>query len=214
MSVEELKEILHEKYPEVEVREIQYEDIVFEERVRLKCCHCKNYKEKWTCPGKMPELDYRKIISEYEHKAVVISKVAMHVGAGARSETETTAGERSERETTAGARSETETTAGERRETDGVMKKFREGVVLLHRAMLYMEGELFKRNNAMAESFIGCSCQLCEEGCAAEKCRHPEQARVPWDATGCNVVKTLEKIGIQVTFPATEYMYQYGLFVW
>jgi hypothetical protein len=35
MSVEELKEILHEKYPEVEVREIQYEDIVFEERVRL-----------------------------------------------------------------------------------------------------------------------------------------------------------------------------------
>lgn len=184
MSAEELKEILHEKYPEVEVREIQYKDIVFEERVRLKCCHCKNYKEKWTCPGKMPELDYRQIISEYEHKAVVISKSALHVG------------------------------AGERRETDGVMKKFREGVVLLHRAMLYMEGELFKRNNAMAESFIGCSCQLCEEGCAAEKCRHPEQARVPWDATGCNVVKTLEKIGIQVTFPATEYMYQYGLFVW
>lgn len=204
MSVEELKEILHEKYPEVEVREIQYEDIVFEERVRLKCCHCKNYKEKWTCPGKMPELDYRKIINEYEHKAVVISKVALHVGAGAWSETETTAGERCE----------TETTAGERRETDGVMKKFREGVVLLHRAMLYMEGELFKRNNTMAESFIGCSCQLCEEGCAAEKCRHPEQARVPWDATGCNVVKTLEKIGIQVTFPATEYMYQYGLFLW
>ncbi len=194
MSAEELKEILHEKYPEVEVREIQYEDIVFEERVRLKCCHCKNYKEKWTCPGKMPELDYRKIISEYEHKAVVISKVAIHEGAG--------------------AQSETETTAGERRETDGVMKKFREGVVLLHRAMLYMEGELFKRNNAMAESFIGCSCQLCEEGCAVEKCRHPEQARVPWDATGCNVVKTLEKIGIQVTFPATEYMYQYGLFLW
>lgn len=189
-----MKEILHEKYPEVEVREIQYEDIVFEERVRLKCCHCKNYKEKWTCPGKMPELDYRKIINEYEHKAVVIGKVALHVGAGARSETETTAGERSE--------------------TDGVMKKFREGVVLLHRAMLYMEGELFKRNNAMAESFIGCSCQLCEEGCAAEKCRHPEQARVPWDATGCNVVKTLERIGVKVEFPATEYMYQYGLFVW
>ena len=63
MSVEELKEILHAKYPEVEVREIQYKDIVFEERVRLKCCHCKNYKEKWTCPGKMPELDYRQIIN-------------------------------------------------------------------------------------------------------------------------------------------------------
>ena len=197
MSIEELKEILHEKYPEVEMREIQYNDIVFEERVRLKCCHCKNYKEKWTCPGKMPELDYRKIINEYEHKAVVISKVAIHVGAGERSETETTAGERSERDS-----------------GDEIMKKFREGVVLLHRVMLYMEGELFKRNNAMAESFIGCSCQLCEEGCAAEKCRHHEQARVPWDATGCNVVKTLEKIGIQVTFPATEYMYQYGLFLW
>ena len=176
MSIEELKEILQEKYPEMEVREIQYEDIVFEERVRLKCCHCKNYKEKWTCPGKLPELDYRKIISEYAHMAVLIGKVPM--------------------------------------KGNVTQEQFREAVVKLHKAMLYLEGELFKRNNAMAESFIGCSCQLCEEGCAAEKCRHPEQARVPWDATGCNVVKTLEKIGIQVTFPATEYMYQYGLFVW
>ena len=93
-------------------------------------------------------------------------------------------------------------------------EQFREAVVKLHKAMLYLEGELFKRNNAMAESFIGCSCQLCEEGCAAEKCRHPEQARVPWDATGCNVVKTLERIGVKVEFPAKEYIYQYGLFVW
>ena len=176
MSVEELKEILHAKYPEVEVREIQYEDIVFEERVRLKCCHCKNYKEKWTYPGKMPALDYRKIISEYEHQAVVISKVAMKGSV--------------------------------------TQEQFREAVVKLHKAMLYLERELFKRNNAMAESFIGCSCQLCEEGCAAEQCRHPEQARVPWDATGCNVVKTLERIGVKVEFPATEYMYQYGLFLW
>ena len=176
MSAEELKEILHEKYPEVEVREIQYEDIVFEERVRLKCCHCKNHGVKWTCPGKMPELDYRQIINEYEHKAVVISKVAMKGSV--------------------------------------TQEQFREAVVKLHKAMLYLEGELFKRNNAMAESFIGCSCQLCEEGCAAEKCRHPEQARVPWDATGCNVVKTLERIGVKVEFPAKEYIYQYGLFVW
>ncbi len=176
MSIEELKEILQEKYPEMEVREIQYEDIVFEERVRLKCCHCKNYKEKWTCPGKLPELDYRKIISEYAHMAVLIGKVPM--------------------------------------KGNVTQEQFREAVVKLHKAMLYLEGELFKRNNAMAESFIGCSCQLCEEGCAAEKCRHPEQARVPWDATGCNVVKTLERIGVKVEFPAKEYIYQYGLFVW
>ena len=176
MSIEELKEILQEKYPEMEVREIQYEDIVFEERVRLKCCHCKNYKEKWTCPGKLPELDYRKIISEYAHMAVLIGKVPM--------------------------------------KGNVTQEQFREAVVKLHKAMLYLERELFKRNNAMAESFIGCSCQLCEEGCAAEKCRHPEQARVPWDATGCNVVKTLERIGVKVEFPAKEYIYQYGLFVW
>ena len=176
MSIEELKEILQEKYPEMEVREIQYEDIVFEERVRLKCCHCKNYKEKWTCPGKLPELDYRKIISEYAHMAVLIGKVPM--------------------------------------KGNVTQEQFREAVVKLHKAMLYLEGELFKRNNAMAESFIGCSCQLCEEGCAADKCRHPEQARLPWDATGCNVVKTLERIGVKVEFPAKEYIYQYGLFVW
>ncbi len=178
MSLDGIRDILQSKYPEMDVVAIRHDDLVFEERVRLKCMHCTNYREKWTCPGRLPDLDFRRIINEYEHLAVIISHQKLEV----------------------------------RNQKSDV--RFREAANGLHRAMLYLEGELFKRGNAMAEAFIGCGCQLCEGGCPKEGCAHPEQARVPWDATGCNVVKTLANIGISVEFPPKEYVYQYGLLAW
>ena len=175
--IEELRELVRIEYPEVEIVAIRIEDLVFEERVKLKCLHCRNYGNKWTCPGRLPQLDYRKIVSEYEHAVVVISKV-------------------------------------ENRQSEVENGVFRQAANTLHKAMLYMESELLKRNHPLAESFIGCNCQLCRDGCPSEGCAYPEQARLPWDAIGCNVVKTLEHIGIRVVFPPQEYIYQYGLLVW
>ena len=178
MEIEQLKQILQSKYPEMDVLPIRHEDLVYEERVRLKCFQCRNYRAKWTCPGRLPNMDFRKIIGEYEHLAVIVRRQKSDV-------------------------------------RDQISEiRFREAANGLHRAMLYLEGELFKRGNAMAEAFIGCGCQLCEGGCPKEGCAHPEQARVPWDATGCNVVKTLANIGIRVEFPPKEHMCQYGLFAW
>lgn len=177
MQSDELKEIITSRFPEIDVKPIGISDLVFEERVRLKCLHCPNYGVKWTCPGRLPRLDFPKLIGEYSHAAVVINRV-------------------------------------ERRASDDDSRALRQATNTLHRAMLYAEGELLKRNNVMAEAFIGCNCQLCEDGCPKEGCAHPTEARVPWDATGCNVVKTLVKIGITVTFPPQEYIYQYGLLVW
>lgn len=175
--IEELKELVRTEYAEVEIMAVGIEDLVFEERVRLKCLHCPNYGVKWTCPGKLPQLDFRKILNEYDHAAVVISKV-------------------------------------ENRQSDVKNGAFRQAANTLHKAMLYMERELFKRNHPMAEAFIGCNCQLCKDGCPVEGCAHPAEARLPWDATGCNVVKTLEKVGVHVVFPPEAYIYQYGLLVW
>ena len=161
MTTDELRSILHERYPEMDAVSIRQEDIVFEERVRLKCFHCRNYMGKWTCPGHLPQIDFQKLIGEYDNLAVVISRSAME----------------------------------------------------LHKAMLYLEAELLKRNNPLAQSFIGGCCELCEGGCAPDRCAHPEQARIPWDAIGCNVTRSLANIGIQVDFTGKNAC-RYGLLVW
>lgn len=85
---------------------------------------------------------------------------------------------------------------------------------MVHRAMLYLEGELYKRNNTLALSFIGGSCKLCKNGCSKEQCANPSLSRVPWEATSCNVISTLKNIGIEVVFPPKDYLYRYGLFLW
>ncbi len=48
----------------VQVKPISYTRLIFEERVSLKCFQCRNYNVKWTCPPKIPRLDYAKILSE------------------------------------------------------------------------------------------------------------------------------------------------------
>lgn len=170
MSVEDIRELLQSKYSEMEAVSIRHEDIVFEERVKLKCFHCKNYRTKWTCPGHLPPLDFRRVLNEYEHLAVIVS------GKVPQSEYKQSGNE-------------------------------------LHNAMLYLESELMKRNNPMAQSFIGGYCALCKDGCPADKCAHPEQARISWDATGCNVVASLANIGIHVDF-AGDTITRYGLLAW
>ncbi len=46
------------------IKEVKTKDIVFEERIKLKCFYCNNYNKKWTCPPKIPKVDYKKIIKE------------------------------------------------------------------------------------------------------------------------------------------------------
>ena len=161
VNFSELRDILKQKYPDLDIMAIRQEDLVFEERVRLKCFQCSNYRTKWTCPGHLPPFDFRRLIGEYEHLAVVVSHSATE----------------------------------------------------LHRTMLYLESELMKHNNPLSQSFIGGCCELCEGGCSSDRCAHPEQARIPWDATGCNVTRTLANIGIQVDFTGKESC-RYGLLVW
>ena len=197
MEINELQDILKAQYPLLEAVEIRSEDLVFEERVRLKCFQCSNYRKKWTCPGNLTQLDFRKIISEYEHLAVVSLKrsAVSNQESGVSGQQSAVSNQQS----------------GVSNQESAVW--YREAGNELHRAMLYLETEMMKRNNALAQSFIGGSCELCEGGCPADKCAHPEQARVPWDATGCNVVRTLANIGIHVDFTGKD-ICRYGLFVW
>lgn len=172
MEIEQIRDILQAKYPDMDAVAIRYEDLVFEERVRLKCFQCRNYRTKWTCPGRLPAFDFPRLLGEYEHMAVIVAK------------------------------------------GDGeIEEQIREAGNQLHRAMLHLEKELFNRNEPMAVSFIGGSCELCKDGCNKDACVHPEQARIPWDATGCNVTRSLANIGVDVDFSGKD-VCRYGLLVW
>ena len=181
MSIDELNTILRAKYPDIRAVAIRHEDMVFEERVKLKCFHCRNYRTKWTCPGHLPQLDFRQLISEYEHLAVIVSRSEM--------KDNNTAAQTSQ-------------------------EFYRDTANGLHRAMLYLESELFKSGNPLAQSFIGGSCELCKNGCPPDACAHPDQARIPWDATGCNVTRTLANIGLTVDFNDRTHLTRYGLLLW
>lgn len=172
MEIEQIRDILQAKYSDMDAVAIRYENLVFEERVRLKCFQCRNYRTKWTCPGRLPAFDFLRLLGEYVHMAVIVAK------------------------------------------SDGVVEEqIREAGNQLHRAMLHLEKELYNRNEPMATSFIGGSCELCKDGCNKDACVHPEQARIPWDATGCNVTRSLANIGIEVDFSGKE-ICRYGLLVW
>lgn len=84
-----------------------------------------------------------------------------------------------------------------------------ESTVKLHRILLDLEKFAFTHSYHFAQSFIGGSCKLCRE-CAA-KCRFPNLARIPLEAVGVDVVKTVAKLGIELKFPVTDKFYRIGL---
>lgn len=177
MNISELKIELQKKYGELlELYSLPISSMVFEERVKQKCFHCKNYNHKWTCPPKTNHINYKKLFSEYDNCAVVIC--AMYV---------------------------------DDKSLEDVRSK---STNLVHRALLYLENVLYDNNEPMAISFIGGSCKLCKNGCNPSRCVNPYLSRSPWESTGCNVIKTLDSIGIKVTFPITNKIFRYGIILW
>lgn len=81
----------------------------------------------------------------------------------------------------------------------------------LHKILLRLEKDGFDRENHFTIAFIGGSCKLCKNGCTKNRCRDPKHARVPIEATGVDVIRTLDKFGINLKFPVREYFYRVGL---
>lgn len=90
----------------------------------------------------------------------------------------------------------------------------RESSVTLHKNLLSIEKFLLENNHSTVLSFGAGSCKLCKNGCGKDGCNNPYLARSPLEATGCNVVKTLKKYGVNITFPATNHLLRIGLVLW
>lgn len=176
MKAEDLRRYLIQEFPYMEFVELDMDTFVFEERIKQKCFHCKNYGVKWTCPPRLPDVKYPIMFSEYNNAATVIYKMRVNEASFEEIRTKSTN--------------------------------------IVHKALLYLEKVLYNHNNTLAQSFIGGSCKLCKNGCNKDKCANPYLSRTPWEATGCNVVETLRRNGVEVSFPITDYLCRYGLILW
>lgn len=155
---------------------INAEDLIFEERVRMNCFYCGRYNNNWKCPPKIPDLDYKKMISEFDHSAIVYTKMLLN--------------------------------------NENYNDVRAESSIMLHKALLLIEKFLWNKGNSMCLSFIGGGCKLCKNGCGKDKCNNPYMSRSPIEATGVNLIKSLEKYNIEIVFPLKDYMYRFGLILW
>ena len=71
MDYHELVHIVENNEKRCTVYPIHYTDIVCEERVKLNCFYCKKYNRKWTCPPHIPSINYKLILKEYDHLAII-----------------------------------------------------------------------------------------------------------------------------------------------
>lgn len=83
----------------------------------------------------------------------------------------------------------------------------------VHRMLLTLEKYLYENNDSLAISFIGGSCKLCKV-CGKDKCNNPGMARIPLEATGINVIKSLKCVGINIEFPLKDKFYRFGVIAW
>lgn len=79
MTTDRLKkkliELIKSKSPYLDATEMDCTKLVFEERVLLNCFHCARRGVNWTCPPNIPDVDYGKLLSEYDNVLLVYGKI-------------------------------------------------------------------------------------------------------------------------------------------
>lgn len=51
---------------------IKPQELVFEESVKMNCFYCGKYNNNWRCPPHLPEIDYKKMMEEYDQGLFVV----------------------------------------------------------------------------------------------------------------------------------------------
>lgn len=173
---------------------IRSEDIVVDERVRLKCTIplCDNYNRHLLCPPNLMSVEeFRKALSRY--RSAVIIQLDANYDSTDKSSSKLTLDLQK--------RLRTET-HGERWE-----KK-------LHTIVSEVEAAAFKKGFYLAAGLIGSDCTLCPECVgkgSSNACKHPFLARPSMQAMGIDVIKTSRNAGMPVTLSSTAKVRWTGL---
>jgi predicted metal-binding protein len=173
-------------------RVINYDDLVFEERIKLACYSCEKYGKSWHCPPRIPALDYHALLGEYAHHLLVYREFPFRK--------------------TAPAGTDSSAAASGHPDYNEVR---RESTQSLHKTLLRAERFCWENNVAPVASFIGGSCKLCKNGCNQTRCANPAAARISLEALGVNVIRTAQNAGLAIIrFPPEDILVRMGLLCW
>jgi predicted metal-binding protein len=65
-------------FPEYSIVEIETDNLIFEERVKLNCFYCNKYKTNWKCPPNIPVINYQKTVKEYDNACFVYKRHSLN----------------------------------------------------------------------------------------------------------------------------------------
>lgn len=69
--MEEMLSYVRETYPLIKGKKIDTDKLIFEERIKMNCFYCGKYNLSWRCPPRIPSIDFKKMLSEYENAAFI-----------------------------------------------------------------------------------------------------------------------------------------------
>ncbi len=165
------------------------DDIVLDERTGLKCLVpvCPDYGVNLMCPPNLPPMSkFKEILSCY-HSAILIKVVIPLSGLSG--------GSGEEKEEPPGV-----PTAEDMAIVDNAQKK-------LHEVVNRVEALCFAAGYRFAAGLLGGTCCLCKECVGISSglpCRHPLKARPAMEAMGIDVVATVQKVGLYLSFGRDE----------
>lgn len=79
----------------------------------------------------------------------------------------------------------------------------------LQKFLLKKRDELFNSGHTFVTAFGSGSCKVCPK--CSFPCRFPAKSLVPFEATGVDVVKTLNNLGLKIVFPVKGTFYRVGV---
>lgn len=179
-------------------------DIVVDERVALKCLapRCPSYGTNLMCPPNvMPIAEFKKILKNY-HGAILIKIESSSSGPPEKltDPVELTVTEAWETFKAAGGEEKQPSTP-----TTDYLRALRDNLERLYKITSQIESLCLKEGYHFAAGLSATSCFLCDQ-CVepGAPCRYPFKARPAMDALGINMVATVKKAGMQLSFAQNE----------
>ena len=163
---------------------IDAEDIIIDDRVRLKCFVplCKHYGDL-VCPPNVPTPDeFRKYLKLYRFALLVSTEYINPPKPTSLAE------------------------------SDEVSKEIRKKSIDLSDILLKMEAISLQKGYRFAAGFTGGSCRYCD-ACVKTggECKTPYRARPSMEAVGIDVVATLQNVDMALEFPVSDRVKWWGL---
>lgn len=75
ISHSSIETFIRENLPDMHTARIAIEEIEFEQRFEILCFYCARYNNKWTCPPRIPKVDYKKVFAEYDNALLVYNSI-------------------------------------------------------------------------------------------------------------------------------------------